>query len=56
MPTIRPASMTPEHNEGAQHRLRDHDALGGVSMELADELISAGLERADRTNAFDFPE
>ena len=34
---------------------RDHDALGGVGVELADELVAAGIEWADPHQALDLP-
>src|SRR5437762_1957716 len=34
--------------------LRDHLALGGIGVELADELVAAGLERSDPDEALRF--
>src|SRR5712692_7582747 len=50
MPMIRPASMTSRITMMSALIIalfRDHVALGGVCMDLADEFISAGRERTN---------
>src|SRR5262249_16818859 len=50
MPMISPASMASRKTMTSAPSMmlfRDHDAFGGVRMELADELVAAGRERPD---------
>src|SRR5262245_23691443 len=50
MPMMRPASITSRKTMTSAPSislLRDHHALGGVGVELADELVAARIERAD---------
>src|SRR6516162_11676469 len=55
MPMIRPASITSRKTMMSAPNMllfRDHDAFGGVGVELADELVAAGGERPDAHQAF----
>src|SRR5262245_54953066 len=57
IPMISPASSTSRNtmtSAPSMPLLRDHDAFGGVRMELADELVAARLERADPDEALRF--
>ena len=54
MPMIRPASITSRNtmmSAPSMWLFRDHDAFGGICMELADEFITAGRERSDANQA-----
>ena len=58
MPMMRPASITSRKTMTSAPSIslfRDHDALGGVGVELADELVAAGIEWADPHQALDRP-
>src|SRR5262245_63234080 len=55
MPMIRPASITSRKTMTSAPNMllfRDHDAFGGVRVEVADELVAAGGERSDAHQAF----
>src|SRR5215467_1223240 len=55
MPMIRPASITSRKTMMSAPNMllfRDHDAFGGVGIELADELVAARGERSDAHQAF----
>lgn len=48
-PLARPLEQLPQHDDERRDHalLRDQDTLFGVRVELAEELVAAGLERAD---------
>src|SRR5215813_11716452 len=55
MPMIRPASITSRKTMMSAPNMllfRDHDAFGGVGVEIADEFVAAGGERPDAHQAF----
>src|SRR5437763_9493725 len=54
MPTINPASMTSRRTimkAPIKSSLRDHLALGAIFMELTEEIVSAGDQRAETNHA-----
>src|SRR3981081_1879284 len=57
MPMIRPASSTSRKTMTSAPSIllfRDHDAFGGIRVELAHELVTAGIERPDPHQPFRF--